>query len=805
MENSQFDSNEKESNIDVIQLLFRYLRYWYYFLISVAICFFAVKYYLNHTISIYESKASIKIIDDSKNNFALPSANGSVSILGRTKVNLDNEMAILYSYRIQEKVCRNLNLTTQYYKVGYFNNLEIWKNRPFTVEWLDSSLDMDSKAISFEIEITKGGYKIINFNGKEIEKKYHYNSVQKIGTTPFKLSLQVGVNLKSLEGKKFLINHSTISNAVIGLSGSIKVANNNENADILTISLKGSNKDKSEAIINEIIKQYDNDGISDRRLVFQKTIDFVNNRFKSIEHELDSIETNKAKYKKDNELTFLEADAESVSGQKLLKKNDVFQIETQIALSKILEQTIKADTKLGLIPANIGVLSQDVNQIITDYNTVVLERERLLVSGGVNNPVVILIKDKLIKLQKNILQSLKSYQDEMEVSLSKNNYFKKVTSDKFSAIPNDEKVLNAIERQRTIKEALYILLLQKREEAAVNLAVTSSTVKVIDYALTDSTPVAPIKATYVLGSIVAGLGIPFLILFIIFLLDDKVHTKEDVVKNAKNKIIIAEIPHIESDERLTGINDRSLLGESFRILRTNLSYVLPLKVDNLGQVVLVTSTIKGEGKTFTTLNLSISFSLMNKKVLLIGSDLRNPQLHNYVNIKKNIDGLQDYLYDTSVDWKNIVNKSQLVNDNLDIIFSGKIPPNPAELLSNGRLEKLVAEARKEYDIIIFDTAPTLLVTDTLLISQMVDTTLYVVRAGFTPKRIIEYSVSLSDRNKLKNMVYVINNIGLNHSYGYSYRYSYKYNYGYGYGYGDSIIRKSSILKKIISFFKKKKD
>lgn len=804
MENDQFDGNEKESNIDIAQILFKYLRYWYFFLISVVLCFFTVKYYLNHTISIYESKASIKIIDDSKNSFDLASAAGSISLFGKTKVNLDNEIAILNSYRIQEKVCRNLNLTTQYYKVGYFNKLELWKNRPFTVEWLDPALSMDTKALAFEIEITQRGYKITNFNGKESENEFKFNSIQNLGGTKYKLLLQVGIDLNKLEGQKFFINHSTISNAVIGLSGSIKFINTNENADILTIDLKGSNSDKSEAIINEIIKQYDNDGINDRRLVYKKTVDFVNNRFKLIEHELDSIETNKAKYKKENELTFLEADAGSVSEQKLTKKNDVFQIETQIALSKILEQTIKADTKLGLIPANIGVLSQDVNQIITDYNTVVLERERLLVSGKGRNPMVNVIKDKLSQLQKNILQSLKSYQEEMEVSLSKNNYLKKVTSDKFSAIPNDEKVLNAIERQRTIKEALYILLLQKREEAALNLAVTASTVKVIDYALTDSNPVSPIKTTYILGSIVAGLGIPLLILFLVFLSDNKVHTKEDVTRNARNKVIIAEIPHIDSDERLTGVNDRSLLGEAFRILRTNLSYVLPLKLDKLGQVILVTSTIKGEGKTFATINLAISYSLMNKRVLLIGSDLRNPQLHNYVNIKKDAIGLQDFLHDASIGLKEITNTKQLGNDNLDIIFSGKIPPNPAELLANGRIEKLIEEAKNLYDLIIFDTAPTLLVADTLMISQLADTTLYIVRAGFTPKTIIEYSVGLSDRNKLKNMVYVINNIGMTDSYGYGYRYSYKYNYGYGYGYGDDSDSKKSLLKKLLSYFKKKK-
>jgi capsular exopolysaccharide synthesis family protein len=200
---------------------------------------------------------------------------------------------------------------------------------------------------------------------------------------------------------------------------------------------------------------------------------------------------------------------------------------------------------------------------------------------------------------------------------------------------------------------------------------------------------------------------------------------------------------------------------------------------------------------------------MNKKVLLIGADLRNPQLHRYLSTNKGELGLQDYLHDASVDWHTIINKSQLDNPNLDIILSGRIPPNPAELLSNGRKELLINEAKKEYDIIIIDSAPTLLVTDTLLISQYVDATLYVVRADFTPKKLIPFSVNLSNREKLKNMTYVINNVGLNYGYGYKYGYSYKYKYnyayGYGYGYGATQSNKKSVLRKITSFFRKKKE
>ena len=802
MENSKLDFQEKHNNFDFLEQFLIYLRYWHYFLISAVICFFVVKYYLNHTVALYETKAKVKIIDDSKNGFTLP--NSPVALFSRNKVNLDNEIEVLKSYRLLEQVCKSLNLNTQYYNVGYLNNIEIWKKRPFTIDWLDTSIKLDDKNISFEIEIADGGYKLVNSNSTSSSKVFPFNSIQYINATPYRLTLQIGINLNTLNGRKFLIVHSPINSTVLNLSESLNIVNSNKNSDILFISLTGANSDKSEVILNEIIKQFDADGLNDRRLISKRTIIFVNERFKSLENELDSIETNKADYKRNNELTFINADAVTATTGKIVSTNDVFQVETQIALAKVLEQTINADKKLNLLPANIGLTNTGINQLISDFNVAVLEREKLSVSGGVNNPGIQFLNSKLASLKLNTLESIKAYQQELEVSLSKNNYIKRTSNDKFSSIPNNEKILRRIERQQNIKETLYLLLLQKREEASINLAITSSSIKVVDYALTSYSPVSPKKGTYYFVAILIGLLIPFLILYITFLMDDKLHTKDDVLKLTKNKIILSEIPHIESDVKITSINDRTILGESFRILRTNLTYIFPLQKEHIGQTIMITSTIKGEGKTFTALNLATSFSIMNKKVLLIGADMRNPQLHNYLTIKKNELGLQDYLSSMSIDWNGIVKKSQLDNDNLDIILSGTIPPNPAELLSNGRLEKLINEAKKEYDYIIIDTAPTLLVTDTLVISQLVDTTLYVVRADFTPKMILEFSVNLSDKGKLKNMAYVINNVGANYKGYASYGYNYKYNYAYGYGYGyeNDLGIKKPFLKRLTSLFKR---
>jgi len=263
-----------------------------------------------------------------------------------------------------------------------------------------------------------------------------------------------------------------------------------------------------------------------------------------------------------------------------------------------------------------------------------------------------------------------------------------------------------------------------------------------------------------------------------FLLDNKIHSKQDIERVVPETPVIAEIPNIKGDQMYITDNDRSILAESFRILRTNINYVMPFKPAGEGQIVYVTSTIKGEGKTFTSVNMALILASMQKKVLLLGSDLRNPQLHKFLNLEREQKGVSGYLYDTSINWKSLLHERKLGNNNLDVILAGSIPPNPAELLSNGRFELLLSEVKQEYDYVIVDCAPTILVTDTLLISQLADVTLYLTRAGFTEIRLLQFSKELKQLHKLKNMSYVLNNVGDSKSYGYNYSYNYGYNYGY---------------------------
>ena len=329
--------------------------------------------------------------------------------------------------------------------------------------------------------------------------------------------------------------------------------------------------------------------------------------------------------------------------------------------------------------------------------------------------------------------------------------------------------------------------MQKREEAQVSYAITKPSIKVVEYAKTNDMPISPKPVLLYLFSFVIGIMIVVILLYFIFLLNTRIYSREDLINAGITSPILAEIPVIR--EGTTIFNnpfERSILAESFRMLCSNLKYHIDSDICN---VIMVSSTIKGEGKTFVALNTSLGLASIDKKVLLIGADLRNPQLHKYIDMDKNNPGLVDFLVDDKLNWKTLINKYFDKLPYLDVMISGSLPPNPVQLLANGNLEILLKQARKEYDFILIDTAPTLLVTDTITIADNADAFLYISRANLTNKEVLEFPIDLVKTEKLKNVGIVLNGIGdtdkygYNYGYQYGYGYKYSYNYGYGYGYG----------------------
>jgi capsular exopolysaccharide synthesis family protein len=456
---------------------------------------------------------------------------------------------------------------------------------------------------------------------------------------------------------------------------------------------------------------------------------------------------------------------------------------TQIALAGLMTTAINKSNKLEVLPANIGIENIEVNGLVASYNEIILKRDKLLSSAGESNPMVAALTQTAQQIKENIKSSIKGFQNALQVNRNQLSQITAQESAKYSTVPEKEKAIRSIERQQNIKETLYILLLQKREEAAINLAITNPSIKIIDFAIVNDTPISPKRQMVYLIAFLLGLLVPVGIIFVYYLFDTKVHTKADVVALVPSIPVIAEIPYIASENKMVRFLDRSVLSEAFRILRTNINFIVPIKENKEGSVLFVTSTVKGEGKTFVSLNTAITLSTLNKKVILVGADLRNPQLHKQLNLERTgYKGVANYLHDTVVSIEDLKVKDVSNNLKFDIIFSGTIPPNPSELLSNGRFELLLNELKKEYDYVIVDTAPTLLVTDTTLITHLADAILYVTRANFTDRKLFTFISELKHLNNIQNIGIILNNVGDNKGYGYGYSYRYSYNYGYGYGY-----------------------
>lgn len=755
----------------------KYIRYWVWFVIGVVVALTMAFIYLRYTPRIYNSYAKIQVLNKQK-GLELPS---SGFVFNRSSINLENEIEILKSYRIIEQVVTNLNLTSEYYEAGNVRTAEI-DFFPFEVK-RNFSVDDDSALGRYQIEVKSDGFEIRKGESGNPILVPNFNSYLIKHTLPFDVQSKDISRTKENIGKTFILKIISVSSATRKLKGAISIGMVGKGSDLLQLSHSSESRSRSERILNELVNVFNIDGIIDRQDVSRRTIEFIEDRFVFLAEELDSIENTKRDFKQTNDIITIESDAQLGLDQRAETEQSVFDMENQILLSSMLKESLNASNETtDLLPANIGIQSSAVNGLIEQYNTLVLQRDKLLVSGGENNPTVQIVEDKLLDLKNNINESLESSQAQLEASRNQLMRRNQRFVSKVSQIPGKEKLLNSIERQRVIKETLYLFLLQKREEAAINLAITEPSIKVVEYAISGGAPISPNSKNIYLMALVGGLLVPFGVLYASVLLDTKIKSKNDIEQKVPNIPVIAELPKIlDKDLVFRNPTDRNVQAEAFRILSSNVNYILSSNTTNKdsGKVVYCTSTIKGEGKTYVGLNLSLALASLNKKVLLIGADLRNPQIHNYTDHSKDEPGLSNYLVDMEFDYKSALIKGFDNYPDHYTLLSGSIPPNPTQLLTNGRFKQLIEAAKQEFDYIIVDTAPTILVTDTMLISELADATLYLVRAEYTEKSLLNYSKSLKDTGRLKNMAYVINGVGASKSYGYS------YNYGYGYGYGSS--------------------
>lgn len=753
-----FFKPKKKETFNLKQELFRYLKNWKWFVLSVVILLTAAFFSVRKSPTIYETSARVKIINQKMNEIELP---GNLnSLFEDSKVNLENEIEIIKSYRILEKVSENLELNVRYYNVTKTKAIQVW-DIPLKAYPINNLTPLPTSG-EYIVDVLENGYLVTDINKKQW--KVSDSSMERpLKDLPFLLKLDADRDISSLKNKKIKVRFFTIREATLRLFSGLNIEHIGKYSEILKIALRNESSAKSEAILNEIIRQFNQDGLKDRKLIFQRTIDFVDERFEYLTKELDSIENKKKKFKQQNKLTDIGMDTEHNLSDKSNSNAEKVNLETQLEIARILRKTLTNKNNSKLLPVDIGLGITGINDQITLYNQKLLESNKLKISGGANNPLVKNLNEEISNLKNNIFTSVVAYQKKSETALKNIRVIDGRNKGFFRALPVKEKVLREIEREQTIKENLFIFLLQRREEAAINLVITAPTLKVVDYAITNLIPVSESPKMVFAKAFIAGLVLPFIVFYLIFFIDTKIHTREDLNANIQNSQIIGDIPYSPDKKLFSGKNDNSILAEGFRMLRTNVGYIfkkLPKKES--ANIIMVTSTKEDEGKTFCAINLAISYAVLNKKVLLIDTNFRNPEIQNYLKSERKTErGLSDYLQDNVDNYKDLIATFRIGKTILDILTTGAIPSAPAELLSNEKLEELINSVKERYDYIILDTTPLSIVTDTLLISEIADITIYVAKSNFTDKKAIAFAEELIATQKLKNVSYVLNHLKSN--------------------------------------------
>lgn len=781
---------EQEEQVDYKALFFKYLIHWKWFVASIVVCLIGGWIYLHYTTPVYSITGSVIIKDNKKNN-SVSTGLADLEDLGfySSTNNFDNEVEVLHSRTLLKKVVEELDLYINYRTRENLRPVELYKDTPVKV-WLtpEEAEKLPNGAAVLEVVLKPGGKLSVSTEIDEQEFKQDFNKLPALLTTPYgTFSFTPGDSAIVEKEQEITVTVAAPRIIANGYANALSVEPTSKTTTIAQITLQNTSPQRGVDFINKLIEIYNRDANDDKNEVASKTAEFIDERIKIINGELGTTEKELETFKRDAGLTDLKSDAQLALSENSEYEKKRAENSTQLRLVQFLsEYANNPDHAYEVLPVNVGLTDTGLTELINRYNEMLLERKRLLRTSSESNPVVVNLDASIRAMRSNVQTTILSVQKGLMITKADLERQAGKYAGRITSAPGQERQLVSISRQQEIKAGLYLMLLQKREENAITLASTANNARIVDEAQAELFPVSPKGKLIYLIAFVLGIAIPVGIIYIIELLRYKIEDRSDV-KKLTTVPIIGDIPASDNMPKEGSVvvreNQNDMMAETFRNVRTNVQYML----GSNQKVVLITSTTSGEGKSFVAANLAISFALLGKKVVIVGLDIRKPGLNKAFQMSHKEDGITRYLADPEhTDLMSLLQQSN-VTPNLYILPGGAIPPNPTELVARDSLVQAVDRLKKEFDYVILDTAPIGMVTDTQLISRVADMSIYVCRAGYTPKAGYLFINELRDHKKLPNLCTIINDVNIKtgkYGYGTYGKYGYGRTYGYGYGYDE---------------------
>ena len=770
MKENPYENNmneQDEEKINYQELLFRYIIHWPWFVASVLVCLIGAWVYLHFQTPVYQVSASIMIKDDKKGSGSTDLGNLGIGGVITSTQGIDNEIEVLRSKTILKEVVNNLELYITYYDEDEFPEKELYQTSPVIVNLTAQEADKLPGSALLAMKLSPEGVLDVNLKVGLNEYNQRFEKLPAVLPTDagtFGFALKDSLSGGQMEGHKGERHIRAVVSRPFGVAkgyqGALSIAPTSRTTSVAVVSLMNTNIQRARDFINKLMEMYNRNTNNDKNKVAEKTREFINERIKIIDEELGSTEDKLEAFKRNAGLTDISSDAQlAVSGNAEYEKRRVDN-GTQINLVRDLIKYINNPlNEYELLPGNIGLSDAGLTTQIGRYNELIIERKRLLRTSTESNPMIVNLDTSIRAMKSNVqaaingtLQGLLIVKADLEREAGR-------FSRRISDAPGQERQYVSIARQQEIKAGLYLMLLQKREENAITLAATANNAKIIDEPVATGGPLSPKPNMIYMIALVLGVGMPVGVIFLIGLTKFKIEGRGDVEKLTRLPIV-GDVPLTNEKAGSIAVfeNQNTLMSETFRHIRTNLQFML----ENDQKVILVTSTVSGEGKSFISSNLAISLSLLGKRVIIVGLDIRKPGLNKIFNIPRKEQGITQYLSNPEKNLMDFVQPSD-VSKNLYILPGGIVPPNPTELLARDGLDKAIETLKKNFDYVILDTAPAGMVTDTLLVGRVADLSVYVCRADYSRKAeftlIINFPISVPLLmvliSKRRNMVIIM--------------------------------------------------